>query len=106
MVLIADPGMAAAGVWDELLADLLGLGIRPEDVTHVFISHHHPDHVTKLGLFPDATVVDFWGTYEDDLWSDHPDDFELAPESGWYARPDIQMKMRRCWWQTRTGSTP
>ncbi|MBL4661284.1 MAG: hypothetical protein JKY19_13075 [Alcanivoracaceae bacterium] len=52
--------------------------MKPEDVTHVFISHHHPDHVTQLGLFHNATLVDFWGTYKDDTWSDHPDNYEIA----------------------------
>ncbi|WP_447971799.1 MBL fold metallo-hydrolase [Nitrospira sp. M1] len=79
LVLIVDPGMAAAGVWDDNLATLQALGITPKDVTHVFISHHHPDHTTHLGLFPNATIVDFWATYKDDLWKDHPDPYELAP---------------------------
>ena len=79
IVLIVDPGMAAPGVWDSMLAQLRAKDIKPEDVTHVFISHHHPDHVTHLGLFPNATVVDFWATYKDDVWSDHADNFELAP---------------------------
>lgn len=79
IVLIADPGMAAPGVWDKVLSLLDSKGVTPEDVTHVFISHHHPDHVTQLGLFPNATIVDFWATYKDDIWSDHPDNYELAP---------------------------
>lgn len=79
IILIADPGMAAPGVWDRILNQLHSKGIEPEKVTHVFISHHHPDHVTQLGLFPNATLVDFWATYKDDIWSDHPDNYELAP---------------------------
>ncbi len=79
IVLIADPGMAASGVWDQILNRLQLKGEKPEDVTHVFISHHHPDHVSKVGLFPNATIVDFWATYKNDLWSDHPDNYELAP---------------------------
>lgn len=78
LVLIADPGMAAPGVWDTILTQLRSRGVAPEDVTHVFISHHHPDHITQLGLFPNATLVDYWGTYKDDVWSDHPDNYELA----------------------------
>jgi glyoxylase-like metal-dependent hydrolase (beta-lactamase superfamily II) len=79
IILIADPGMAAPGVWDRILNQLQSKGIEPENVTHVFISHHHPDHVTQLGLFPNATLVDFWAIYKDDIWSDHPDNYELAP---------------------------
>ena len=79
ITLIADPGMAAPGVWDGILVKLTAKGVKPEDVTHIFISHHHPDHVTRLGLFPNATLVDFWATYKDDVWSDHPDNYEFAP---------------------------
>ncbi|GJL55197.1 MAG: hypothetical protein NPIRA02_23290 [Nitrospirales bacterium] len=79
LVLIVDPGMAAPGVWDTNLATLHTLGITPEDVSHVFISHHHPDHTAHLGLFPNAIIVDFWATYKDDQWNDHPDPYELAP---------------------------
>ena len=79
IILIADPGMAAPGVWNTVLARLQAKGVQPADVTHVFISHHHPDHVTQIGLFPNATLVDFWATYKDDVWTDHPDNYELAP---------------------------
>lgn len=78
MVLVADPGMTAAGKWETVVSKMKELGIRPEEVTHVFISHHHPDHTTRLGVFPNATVVDFWATYKDNLWSDHPDNYELT----------------------------
>ena len=27
-------------------------------VTHVFVSHHHPDHTVNIALFPNAEVVD------------------------------------------------
>ncbi|GJL51259.1 MAG: hypothetical protein NPIRA01_24860 [Nitrospirales bacterium] len=79
IVLIVDPGMAAPKVWGEVLVTLHSLNIVPKDVTHVFISHHHPDHTTHLGLFPEAVIVDFWASYKDDLWEDHPDNYELAP---------------------------
>lgn len=79
LVLISDPGMAAPGVWSKILEQLEVKGIQPTDVTHVFISHHHPDHITQLGLFPNAILVDFWATYKDDVWSDHPDNYEIAP---------------------------
>ena len=71
--------MAAPGVWNQILTQLQSIGVKPEEVTHIFISHHHPDHVTHLGLFPNATLVDLWATYKDDIWSDHPDNYESAP---------------------------
>lgn len=79
LVLIVDPGMAAPKVWDDILATLHSLDVTPKDVTHVFLSHHHPDHTTHLGLFPEAVIIDFWASYKDDLWEDHPDNYALAP---------------------------
>ena len=54
-------------------------GISPQDVTHIFISHHHPDHTVNIALFPNAEVVDFWGMYKGDMWRDHGDGYEVAP---------------------------
>ena len=79
MVLIADPGMATREAWEGILDTLADRGIQPGDVMHVFISHHHPDHTTRLGLFPDATLVDFQASYKQDLWESHSDNYELAP---------------------------
>ena len=49
-------------------------------MTHVFLSHHHPDHTMNVALFPNAEVVDFWARYRDDLWLDHDGD-------GWAMTP-------------------
>lgn len=76
-VLVADPGM----VMDrkQILEALKQQGIAPEQVTHVFISHHHPDHTVNIALFPNAELVDFWGLYKGDTWRDHPDGYQVAP---------------------------
>jgi len=79
MVLVADPGMTAAGEWPRVIEKMRQLGVAPEAVTHVFISHHHPDHNTRVGVFPNAKVVDFWATYQDDHWQDHPDNYAISP---------------------------
>ena len=60
----------------------------PEAVTHVFLSHHHPDHTVNVALFPNAEVVDFWARYKDDLWLDHDGDgYALAPHSRLWLTP-------------------
>ena len=46
-------------------------------MTHVFLSHHHPDHTVNIALFPNAEVVDFWARYKDDLWLDHEGDVSI-----------------------------
>jgi glyoxylase-like metal-dependent hydrolase (beta-lactamase superfamily II) len=70
--IVVDPGMVASR---SLIIDpLRELGVHPESVTHVFLSHHHPDHTVNIALFPGAEVVDFWARYQDDLWLDHEGD--------------------------------
>lgn len=74
--IVADPGMVADRA---LITDGLARhGVKAKDVTHVFISHHHPDHTVNVGMFPNATLVDFGGVVERDVWSDHPDRYSIA----------------------------
>ncbi len=40
-----------------LIAALAGIGVKPDDVRYVAISHTHPDHVGNLDEFPSATVI-------------------------------------------------
>ena len=71
-----------------ILEPLAGLGVAPEAVTHVFLSHHHPDHTINIALFANAEVVDFWARYRDDLWLDHDGDgYHLAPNSELWLTP-------------------
>lgn len=85
-LIVADPGMVARrGL---ILEPLAALGIAPEAVTHVFLSHHHPDHTVNIALFPNAEVVDFWARYRDDLWRDHAGDgYALSPRTRLWLTP-------------------
>lgn len=76
LTIIVDPGMVSESV--NLAENIETAGVKLEDITHVFISHHHPDHTIKIGMFPNATVVDFWANYQHDVWEDHGDPYELA----------------------------
>src|SRR6202034_488683 len=67
-VIVVDPGMVADRA--ALLAALAGHGPRPEDVTDVVFSHHHPDHTVNAALFPNAKVHDHWAVYQGDRWLD------------------------------------
>ena len=85
-LIVADPGMVANR--SRILDPLAALGVAPEAVTHVFLSHHHPDHTVNIALFPNAEVVDFWARYKDDLWLDHEGDgYRLSPNSQLWLTP-------------------
>ena len=76
--IVVDPGMApsAASILDPLAA----LDVRPEDVTDVVLSHHHPDHTLYAGLFPKAAIHDHWAIYRGTDWEDSECDGRvLAP---------------------------
>ena len=84
--IIVDPGMVRSR---SLILDPIGaLGVRPEAVTHVFLSHHHPDHTVNIALFPNAEVVDFWARYIGDQWLDHDGDgYHLSPHAKLWLTP-------------------
>lgn len=81
-IIVADPGLVASHA--RILDPLRERGIDPAEVTHVFFSHHHPDHTMNAALFPEAEVVDFWARYRHDLWLDHPGD-------GWQMADNVQL---------------
>lgn len=62
VVAVVDPGLAPSQ--DAILGPLRGLGLGPDDVTDVVISHHHPDHCLNVALFPRARVHDHWAIYD------------------------------------------
>jgi glyoxylase-like metal-dependent hydrolase (beta-lactamase superfamily II) len=116
-LIVVDPGMVARR---SLITDpLAALGVAPEAVTHVFLSHHHPDHTVNIALFPNAEVVDFWARYRDDLWLDHGGDgYRLSPRAQLWLTPghteedatlvveadDAVYAMTHLWW--REDRTP
>ena len=116
-LIVADPGMVARR--SLILEPLAALGVEPEAVTHVFLSHHHPDHTINIALFPNAEVVDFWARYRDDLWLDHEGDgYALSPHARLWLTPghteedaslmveadDGVYALTHLWW--RTDRTP
>ena len=82
VLIVCDPGLVASR---SLIVDpLAALGVAPADVTHVFLTHHHPDHAVNAAMFPNAWVVDCWASYRDDLWLDHTGD-------GWQVSPNATL---------------
>ncbi len=85
-LIVADPGMVASRA--AILDPLRALGVAPEAVSTVFLSHHHPDHTMNVALFPNAEVVDFWARYRDDVWLDHDGDgYRLSPRTELWLTP-------------------
>ncbi|MFJ6425882.1 MULTISPECIES: MBL fold metallo-hydrolase [Streptomyces] len=75
---IFDPGMVAhVGA---ILDPLAALGLGPDDVTDVVLSHHHPDNTLNAGLFPRARVHDHRVEYAGDGWTNRDaEGHELTP---------------------------
>lgn len=116
-LIVVDPGMVARR--SLILDPIRDLGLAPEAVTHVFLSHHHPDHTVNIALFPNAEVVDFRARYRDDLWLDHDGEgYHLSPGAELWLTPghteedatlvveadDAVYAMTHLWW--REDRTP
>lgn len=67
-LVVVDPGMVPGQ--GAILDPLARLGVRPDEITDVVLSHHHPDHTLNAGLFPAARVHDHWAIYQGDEWTD------------------------------------
>ena len=84
--IVVDPGMVVDR--SRILDPLAVLSVAPESVTHVFLSHHHPDHTINVALFPNAEVVDFHARYVGDRWLNHDGDgYRLGPSSQLWLTP-------------------
>ena len=116
-LIVADPGFVSSR--SKILEPLAALGVDPEAVTHVFFSHHHPDHTVNAALFPNAEIVDFWARYKDDLWLDNGGDgWQMTPHTQLWLTPghteedasliidadDGSYALTHLWW--RTDRTP
>lgn len=66
--IVVDPGMADDS--EVILGPLRALGLAPDDVTDVVLSHHHPDHTLRVALFPNAAIHDHWAIYRGSQWED------------------------------------
>ena len=85
-VIVVDPGMVRSR---SLILDPIDrLGLTPDDVTHVFVSHHHLDHTVNIALFRHAEIVDFRTVRRDDHVEPHAGDgWHLAPHTTIWVTP-------------------
>jgi len=85
-VIVVDPGMVRSR--SLILDPLERLALSPDDVTHVFVSHHHLDHTVNIALFRQAEVVDFRTIRRDDHVEPHAGEgFALAPSTTVWQTP-------------------
>jgi glyoxylase-like metal-dependent hydrolase (beta-lactamase superfamily II) len=81
LVVVVDPGILAdPALLTEALTER-GLGV--DDVTHVFVTHHHLDHTRNIGMFPTALVVDVDSVYDGSLWLGHDGDGHHLSDDVW-----------------------
>ena len=85
-VIVVDPGMVRRR--SLILDPLERLGISPDDVSHVFVSHHHLDHTVNIALFRQAEIVDYRSVRRDDQVNAHlGEGFRLAPNTTIWVTP-------------------
>ena len=80
--IILDPGMVPRR--SAILGPLARRGVKPEQITDVIFSHHHPDHTLNAALFPRARFHDFWAIYRNDVW-------ESRAAEGFRPSPHVQL---------------
>ena len=116
-VMVLDPGMVPAR--SAILDPLRALGVSPEQVTDVLLSHHHPDHTVNIALFREVPVHDFQAVYTRDEWTDRPaDGVDLTPSVRLLATPghtpqdltvlvgtpDQVIALTHLWWSGRRST--
>jgi glyoxylase-like metal-dependent hydrolase (beta-lactamase superfamily II) len=79
LYIIVDPGLVESPKM--ILNALKNVKLKPSDITHVYITHYHMDHVRYVGLFADAQVVDYKFLYTGELWSEHGGDGHKLSEN-------------------------
>ena len=85
-VIVVDPGMVPARA--AILDPLIALGLTPDDVTDVVLSHHHPDHTVNVALFGEVPVHDVQAVYQRDSWTRRPaEGLALSPSVRLLATP-------------------
>jgi glyoxylase-like metal-dependent hydrolase (beta-lactamase superfamily II) len=85
-VIVVDPGMVRSR--SLILGPIERLGLTPDDVTHVFVSHHHLDHTVNIALFLQAELVDYRTVRRDDHVESHSGEgYKLAPHTTVWVTP-------------------
>ena len=65
---IVDPGTLSDP--KILIEALKRRNLSPDDINVVFITHSHIDHYKYVGLFPKARILEYFGWWHGDFWSE------------------------------------
>jgi glyoxylase-like metal-dependent hydrolase (beta-lactamase superfamily II) len=85
-VIVVDPGQVRSR--ELILEPLAKLGLWADDVTHVFLTHHHLDHTMNVALFKKAEIVDYKATRRGDQFVNHTGDgYQLGPHTQIWLTP-------------------
>src|SRR5687767_9671290 len=79
VTMIVDPGLVSS---PNVIVDAIrNFQLNLDDITHVYVTHYHMDHVRYVGLFPKAIVIDYKYVYNGEKWSDHTGDGHKITEN-------------------------
>ncbi|SFA97389.1 MULTISPECIES: MBL fold metallo-hydrolase [unclassified Bacillus (in: firmicutes)] len=70
---LIDAGTKTEESWEAFKSQLGELGLTPEDIEQVVLTHHHPDHVGMLDYLPDSLEV--YGHYINERWINRSEEF-------------------------------
>ncbi len=85
-VIVVDPGQVRGR--EVILDPLAKLGLWADDVTHVFVTHHHLDHTMNIALFRKAELIDFRSTRRGDQIVNHGGEgYKLSPNTTIWLTP-------------------
>ncbi|MFI6603713.1 MBL fold metallo-hydrolase [Nonomuraea sp. NPDC050536] len=76
--IVFDPGMVDDP--KSITGPLAELGLTPEDITDVVLSHHHPDNTLNAALFTRARIHDHKAVYTGHTWTTRDaEGYEFTP---------------------------
>jgi glyoxylase-like metal-dependent hydrolase (beta-lactamase superfamily II) len=86
-VTLVDCGVKTEEAWVSFQQQLQALGLTPNDIDQVVLTHHHPDHVGLLDFFPETMEV--YGHRFNERWINRTDSF-LKEHSEFYQQLFIE----------------
>lgn len=64
ILMITDPGITKNS---QAITNALGKeGLKLTDINYIFLTHSHLDHYRNIGLFPNTSVIEYFGIWEND----------------------------------------